>query len=272
MSSSAGPEIPPLADPGKTLPRVSQIQWDHYYMQVAETVRKRANCFGSKVGAVLVLNNRIVSTGFNGTPAGFTNCEDGGCVRCRDRYLGEIGRVEEASDRELAEGKTKQLDVCVCVHAEANAILSGAKFGNRTEGATLYATHSPCFMCLKEAIQAGVKRVVFLRPWTPSESESLRLQYELLAEHLRGSDQRNFEQLAKQSDLTKGTGTEPREPNLDDQIVAVLEEAELKKTQGKKKSSSKRSTKKTSNKKLAKPKSKAARESEKSSARGRTGR
>lgn len=228
MSSSLEPDIPPLADPGRTLPRVSQIQWDHYYMQVAETIRTRANCFGSKVGAVLVLNNRIISTGFNGTPAGFTNCEDGGCVRCRDRYLGEIGRADDASDRELAEGKSKQLDVCVCVHAEANAILSGAKFGNRTEGSTLYATHSPCFMCLKEAIQAGVGRVVYLRPWTPSQSESLRLQYELLAEHLRGTDARNFEQLGKQSDLTAGTGTEAREPNLDDQIAEILKETKAK--------------------------------------------
>lgn len=228
MTSSSGPAIPPLADPGKTLPRVSQIQWDHYYMQVAETIRTRGNCLGTKVGAVLVLNNRIISTGFNGTPAGFTNCEDGGCVRCRDRYLGEIGHAHEASDPELAEGKSKQLDVCVCVHAEANAILSGAKFGNRTEGSTLYATHSPCFMCLKEAIQAGVGRVVYLRPWTPSQSESLRLQYELLAEHLRGTDARNFEQLGKQSDLTEGTGTEAREPNLDEQITQVLREAELK--------------------------------------------
>src|ERR1700761_4585940 len=109
MDPDPSMNIPPLADPGKTLPRVSQIQWDHYYMQVAETIRTRGNCLGTKVGAVLVLNNRIISTGFNGTPAGFTNCEDGGCVRCRDRYLGEIGRGHEASDPELAEGKSKQL-------------------------------------------------------------------------------------------------------------------------------------------------------------------
>jgi len=221
-------EAPPLADPGRFLKRVGQVQWDHYYMQVAETVRTRANCLGAKVGAVLVVGNRIISTGFNGTPAGFENCQDGGCVRCRDRRLGEIGRANEASEKALAKKGSKQLDLCICVHAEANALLSGARFGNRTEGGTLYTTHAPCFACLKEAIQAGIERLVYLRPWNPSESPSLKRQYAQLAEHLRQNDERNFEQLALQSELVEGTGTALREPNLDNDIKTIRADEEQK--------------------------------------------
>lgn len=224
----AQPEIPPLADPGGFLHRVSQVQWDHYYMRVAETVRTRANCLGTDVGAVLVRGNRIVSTGFNGTPAGFDNCLDGGCVRCRDRYLGEIGRSDIASDKQLARGGPKRLDECICVHAEANAMLSGARFGNSTDGACMYTTSSPCFSCLKEAIQAGVKRIVYLREWVPSESRSLKQQYLLLAEHLRQTDQRNFERLAHQRDLIEGTGTAARDPNLDELIDQELAKEQAK--------------------------------------------
>lgn len=224
----AADETPPLADPGRFLKRVGQVQWDHYYMEVAETVRTRANCLGTKVGAVLVVGNRIVSTGFNGTPAGFENCQDGGCVRCRDRRLGELGRANEASDKSLAKKGSKQLDLCICVHAEANALLSGARFGNRTEGGTLYTTHAPCFACLKEAIQAGIERLVYLRPWSPSESPSLKRQYAQLAEHLRQNDERNFEQLALQRELVEGTGTELREPNLDKDITTIRAKEQAK--------------------------------------------
>ncbi len=143
---------------------------DRYYMSVAEAVRGSdtdnsphrdgANCWGSKVGAVIVQGSgpageRIISTGYNGTPAGFKNCLDGGCVRCEHRRTdpkaGGIG-----------------LDRCVCVHAEQNALLTAARFGVSVAGSTIYSTLSPCFNCLKEAIQAGVVRFVYLSPDPPS--------------------------------------------------------------------------------------------------------
>lgn len=210
----------PLSDPGLFLPRIGQVQWDHYYMQVALTVRTRANCQHARVGAVLVLDNRIVSTGFNGTPAGFTNCLDEGCVRCNQKRLAKAGRMSEVTDPELTRGP-KQLDLCICVHAEANALLSAARFGNRIERSTLYATHKPCFMCLKEAYQAGVERVVYLYEWEPSKSPTLRQQYELLAEHLRKNDARNFEQLHPQDKLIALTGTKPRQPVMDEYIYGA---------------------------------------------------
>jgi hypothetical protein len=100
--------VPPALDP-RFLDRVRQVQWDHYYIEIARTVATRANCTGSRVGAVLVAENRIIATGFNGTPAGFPNCLDGGCLRCRDRALYKAGRKKEMADKSLAKGP-KQLD------------------------------------------------------------------------------------------------------------------------------------------------------------------
>jgi dCMP deaminase len=196
------------------LPRVGQVQWDHYYMQVALTVQTRANCWGALVGAVLVIQNRIVSTGFNGTPAGFTNCRDGGCARCSQREHRSRGEFDKVIEPEIASGP-KQLDVCLCVHAEANALLSAAKFGNGTDGAELYVTSKPCFTCLKEAYQAGVRRIVWLEDWEPTKSELLKAQYLELVEHLSEGNPRHFEQLHRQRDIIPGAHVELRQPILD---------------------------------------------------------
>jgi len=111
-----------------------------YFMQIALAVRERANCVGNRVGAVLVVQNRIVSTGYNGTPSKTKNCDEGGCERCanRARY-----------------GPGEGYDLCICVHAEQNALLSAARFGVAVAGATLYSTMRPCFGCTKELLQAA---------------------------------------------------------------------------------------------------------------------
>src|SRR5512142_3260742 len=95
----------------------------HYFMGIALAVRQRADCTGQKVGAVIVVDRRIVSTGYNGTPSGMQNCSDGGCHRCANR------------DKKYASGTA--YDLCICVHAEQNAILSAARFGIGVQGATL---------------------------------------------------------------------------------------------------------------------------------------
>ena len=223
LQLDSGPTVP-ASDPEKYLPRVKQVQWDHYYMDVALTVKTRANCWGANVGAVLVINNRIVSTGFNGTPTGFANCRDGGCERCRQRELGARGEWQHVTDRRVARGP-KQLDLCLCVHAEANAVLSAARSGTYTDGASLYATSKPCFSCLKESYQAGVKRVVYLEDWVPTTSKLLQAQYKEMAEHLTEGNPRNFEQLMRQSEvLSEGHG-KPREPVLDANIDEAVASA-----------------------------------------------
>ena len=125
---------------------------EEYYMGIAISVRRKANCKGSRVGAVLVKDiddktgkGRIISTGYNGTPSGYKNCLDGGCPRCnhREKFRG-------------------MHDFCICVHAEQNALMTSARFGISTEGAIMYSTLRPCFNCFKLMIQAGIKKVYYL--------------------------------------------------------------------------------------------------------------
>lgn len=141
-----------------------------YYMGIAIAVRERAKCLGSRVGAVLVLGDRVVATGYNGTPAGFPNCDEGGCLRCRERE--RFGRGEA-------------YDVCVCVHAEQNALLTAARFGIAVAGAELYTTTRPCFGCTKELLQAGVAQAHYLHDWVHPNAE-LRPLYEELQAHVPG--------------------------------------------------------------------------------------
>ena len=137
---------------------------DQYMMGIAEAVKARANCQGSRIGALLVLEGRIVSTGYNGTPSDMTNCDEGGCERCAnpDRYKSGTA-----------------YDICICVHAEQNALLAAARFGIAVEGAILYSTMRPCFGCTKELLQARVKGVVYLSDWRHPNRE-LRSEYEKL--------------------------------------------------------------------------------------------
>jgi dCMP deaminase len=100
------------------------------------------------VGAVIVVDNTIISAGYNGTPMGVRNCSDGGCPRC-------------ASEAPPGAG----YDTCICVHAEQNAIVLAARHGNSTKGGTLYTTLRPCFGCAKEAIQAGIVAMVYAEPF-----------------------------------------------------------------------------------------------------------
>jgi dCMP deaminase len=160
-----------------------QRQRDLYYMTIAEAVRARANCLGREVGAVLVRGNRVISTGYNGTPAGFLNCREGGCIRCQERDKHDDDPSYESPHPETMEGKA--LDICFCVHAEQNTLLNAARHGIAVEDATLYATHQPCFSCLKESIQAGVTRIAFLLDWYGAEDEALRAQYTQLSEQLQ---------------------------------------------------------------------------------------
>jgi len=136
-----------------------------YFMGIAIAVRKRANCLGSRIGAVIVQKGRIVSTGYNGTPENMPNCLDGGCHRCanREKYPSGTG-----------------YDLCICVHAEQNAILAAARFGIPVEGSTVYTTMRPCFSCTKEMLQAKVVAVYYLHDWShpnpAHKSEYERLQ------------------------------------------------------------------------------------------------
>ena len=98
----------------------------------------------------------MLSTGYNGTPFGMPNCSEGGCLRCLRR-----------DDDRLRGGA---YDVCICVHAEQNAILTAARFGQQILGSALTSTTQPCFGCLKEMLQAGISEVRYLHQWDPAEA------------------------------------------------------------------------------------------------------
>lgn len=141
----------------------NRIPEEEYYMRIAMAVRARANCVGNRVGAIIVKENRIISTGYNGTPSGMENCMEGGCHRCscRDEYPAGVG-----------------YDLCICVHAEQNVLLSAARFGISVQGGTAYSTLQPCFGCMKEMLQAKIEKVYYLHAWKPSERS--QAEYERL--------------------------------------------------------------------------------------------
>jgi dCMP deaminase len=120
--------------------------WDEYFMNVAHTIRQRADCTRRQVGAILVKEKRIISTGYNGTPKGTKNCSEGGCERCN------------SSEEKYPRGM--HLDKCVCSHAEENAIVQAALHGVSVDKSALYTTNSPCTMCCKMMINAGVKKII----------------------------------------------------------------------------------------------------------------
>jgi dCMP deaminase len=125
--------------------------WDVYFMLQAEIAKLRSNCITRQVGCVIVRENRQIATGYNGTPSGIKNCFEGGCLRCLDRAN---GKIKSGAD----------LERCLCMHAEANAILQCAVFGNTgsTRGSTLYSTYAPCLECSKMAVSVGITKVVSL--------------------------------------------------------------------------------------------------------------
>jgi len=142
----------------------SRPSMDEYLMGIAMAVRQRANCTGNRVGAVISKDGRIVSTGYNGTPRNMPNCLDGGCLRCANRAAHPPGTG---------------YDLCICVHAEQNAILAAARFGIAVEGGTLYTTMQPCFSCMKEMLQAGIERVFYLHEWSHPDA-AYRAEYDRL--------------------------------------------------------------------------------------------
>jgi len=114
--------------------------WDDYFALLANTVASRSTCLRRQVGAVIVRDKQILSTGYNGTPMGEEHCQV-----CERERLG------------IAAGERYEL--CKSVHAEANAIIQAARHGVAIDGADMYVTDEPCFMCRRMIVNAGIKNV-----------------------------------------------------------------------------------------------------------------
>ena len=122
-------------------------KWDRRFMELAKTIGTWSSCFqeNRKIGAVIVLNKRILTTGYNGAAAGVTSCvERGECMR-----------------RKLNIPSGTRQELCYAIHAEQNAIIQAAKLGVSIEGATMYCTHQPCVICAKMIVNSGIARVVY---------------------------------------------------------------------------------------------------------------
>ncbi|MCD5407469.1 MAG: cytidine/deoxycytidylate deaminase family protein [Desulfotomaculum sp.] len=118
--------------------------WDQYFMDITKLAASRATCLRRQVGALLVKDNHILASGYNGAPSGLKHCLDIGCLRDRQK-------IPSGQRHELCRG----------LHAEQNVLIQAAVHGIAVKGATVYATHQPCILCAKMLINAGIKRVVF---------------------------------------------------------------------------------------------------------------
>jgi len=125
--------------------------WHEYFMMLAKLVSVRSTCNSRKIGAVIVRNNRILATGYNGAVHGAPHCSDKGPDFCLRRSIG-------AHDAE-------KYNYCLSSHAEVNAVNQAARFGTPLENAILYCTLEPCNWCFKQLIQAGIREIYFESPY-----------------------------------------------------------------------------------------------------------
>ena len=123
---------------------MSRISWDDYFLELMETVAKRATCDRGRSGCIIVRDRRIVSTGYVGSPPGIPHCDEIGHLM--KEVIDEDGTVRNHCVR--------------TIHAEQNAICQAARYGISLEGTTLYCKMEPCRVCAMLIISSGIKKVV----------------------------------------------------------------------------------------------------------------
>lgn len=130
--------------------------WDQYFMSITQVVSDRSTCLRRQIGALIIHDRRILTTGYNGAPSGLSHCEQVGCVR---------------EQQGIASGERHEL--CRGLHAEQNAIIQAALSGVSIRGGTLYTTHFPCGLCAKMIINSGIVRVVYSSEYPDPLSQEL---------------------------------------------------------------------------------------------------
>lgn len=123
--------------------------WDSYFMKIAEDVATRSTCLRRSVGAVIVKDKRILTTGYNGAPTGIEHCTRETCLRIKFN-------VPSGERHELCRG----------LHAEQNAIIQAAYHGVSVLGARIYVTHQPCSICTKMLINSGIDTFIYRQPYS----------------------------------------------------------------------------------------------------------
>ncbi len=127
----------------KKIARITRPDWDDYFLKIASVVAERSTCRRHNIGAVAARDRQILTTGYNGAPAGQKDCLELGCLR-----------------DELGIPSGTRHEICRAIHAEQNVIVQAALHGVSLEGATVYATHTPCVLCAKMLTNARIKRYV----------------------------------------------------------------------------------------------------------------
>jgi len=123
---------------------MNRPSWDEYFMGITQLVSKRSTCLRRKVGAVIVKDKQILTTGYNGAPRGLLHCLEVGCLR-------EKNKIISGERQELCRG----------LHAEQNAIVQAALCGVSIAGSTLYCTNQPCITCAKMIVNSGIKKIIY---------------------------------------------------------------------------------------------------------------
>ncbi len=135
---------------------MSRPSWDDYFLKMTMLVAERSTCLRHHVGAVLVRDRRVLTTGYNGAARGQKDCLELGCLR----------------DEQGIKSGTRH-EVCRAIHAEQNAIIQASLHGVSTAGAAMYCTHSPCLICAKIIVNAGIERVVSFNEYSDKNTSDL---------------------------------------------------------------------------------------------------
>lgn len=147
-----------------------RISWDDYFMEMAKLTAKRSTCIRRHVGAVIVRDNHVVATGYNGAPSGLRHCSEiGGCLR---------------EEMHVPSGERHEL--CRALHAEQNAIIQAAVLGTSVKGGTIYITHQPCVICAKILVNAGIKRIVWEEGYPDKMSLDILQEAGIILDQMKG--------------------------------------------------------------------------------------
>lgn len=145
----------------------TRASWQQYFLDIAQLVSTRSTCKRRQVGAVTVLDNHILTTGYNGAPSGQPHCLTIGCLR---------------DEQAIPSGERHE--ICRAIHAEQNAIIQSSIHGISLSGSTLYCTHQPCSICARMILNAKITKVIFTKGY--SDSVTIKLLGDRLYQYING--------------------------------------------------------------------------------------
>jgi len=142
--------------------------WDQYFFNIIDVVKQRSTCLRRQVGAVIVKDNHILATGYNGVPSGISHCADVGCLRAKLN-------VPSGQRHELCRG----------LHAEQNAIIQSAKYGVSINDSTIYTNTKPCSICTKMIINSGIKEIVYIEYYDDPLADELLSETDIIVRQFK---------------------------------------------------------------------------------------